>query len=655
MSKQLRLLQIEDSESDAEMMLRLLRQAGFEVTARRVDDAEGLRQALAEATWDVALADYVLPGFDAPGALRIMQECGQDIPCIVVSGKKGEDTAVEMMRSGAHDYLTKDNLNRLAPAVERELADAELRRQFNQAHRELRASEEHLALAVQATQLGTFDYEPRTGRLIWSKCARQHFGLLSEAEATWDTFQQALHPGDRERALQTVQAALRRENGGDYADEFRVIGIEDGQERWLASRGRVFFDTESQPLRFVGVLLNTTERKRLEQQLLQAQKLESVGRMAGAIAHDFNSLMTTINGYAHLVLAELTPESTLRGSMEELAKAAMRAAGLTRQLVAFSRRQAVEPKTIVLNALVREHENAMRQTVGGNIQLELALDPDAGTFRADPAQIGRALLNLAENARDAMPSGGKLTVATARLEVDEDFARTQLYVDPGPYAVLAVTDTGTGMSAEVKAHLYEPFYTTKEQGKGAGLGLATVYGIVVNQSGGAIWVSSEPGKGTTFKLFFPCFTTEAPQPTMRTEIEPSRGETILLAEDESSVRRYTREILQRAGYVVLEAANGMEALATAQSHPGTIHLLLTDIIMPTLGGVDLAERFTVQYPGVPVLFISGYSDQIMLHWNELSAYVQKPFTKTELLAQVRELLDRSSPGLPPPAGTAAAT
>ncbi|HMD83091.1 MAG TPA: response regulator [Terriglobia bacterium] len=644
MSKPLRLLQIEDSESDADIILRLLMQSGFEVFSHRVEDGEGLRHALEDPTWDVIIADYHLPGFDAPGALRILQECGHDIPCIVVSGKMGEDTAVEMMKSGAHDYLTKNNLTRLAPAVERELAEAAARRESKQAQEELRGSEERLALAVDATQIGTFDFYPQTGKLIWSKFARQHFGLSTEMEVSYDTFLNALHPADRDRVTQTLQNALRYENGGDYVDEYRTLGVEDGQERWLSSRGRVFFDAQSQPFRFVGVILNITERKRLEQQLLQAQKLESIGRLAGSIAHDFNNLLTIINGYAHLVLAEMGPQDALRDSMEELSKAAMQAAGLTRQLVSFSRRQVAEPKTIAVNEFVKDYENMLRRLLGENIELVLSLDAQAGAFRADPGQIGQVLMNLAVNAKDAMPAGGKLVIETSCVVVDDHFARTHLYVSPGQYVVLEVTDTGTGMSAEVKSHLFEPFYTTKEHGKGTGLGLSTVYGIVVNQSSGSIWVSSEPGRGTTFKLFFPSFGFETTAGSVVSiERISSQGETILLAEDEAGVRKYTREILERYGYIIVEATNGMEALSVARSHPGPIHLLLTDIIMPTMGGMELAEKFAAEFPRIPVLFMSGYSDQIMRHWSALSAYIQKPFTLSDLLIQVRELLDRAAP------------
>ena len=645
MSKPLRLLMIEDSESDADMILRLLMQGGFDVHSQRVEDAEGLRHALTEPAWDVIIADHHLPGFDAPGALRILQECGHDTPCIVVSGVMGEETAVEMMKSGAHDYLTKNNLTRLVPAVEREVADAAAQRRSREVQEELRESEERLALAVETTQIGTFDFHPQTGKLIWSRLARQHFGLATNAEVDYETFRRAIHPADRDHATQMVQTALRFENSGHYADEYRTVGIDDGHERCLSSRGRVFFDEGSRPVRFIGVIQNITDRKRLEQQLFQSQKLETVGRLAGSIAHEFNNLLTIINGYAHLVLAEMAPDNSQRDSMNELAKAAMQAAGLTRQLVAFSHHQTPDLKTVAVNELIGDYENILRRVLGEKIDLSLSLDPAAGAFRADPGQVGQALMNLAVNAKDAMPDGGKLTIGTSSMFVDEQYARTHLFVNPGHSVVVTVADTGTGMSPEVKSHLFEPFYTTREHGKGTGLGLPTVYGIVVNQSGGSIWVSSELGKGTTIKLFFPSVGWDANAGLApSTENAASRGETILLAEDEPGVRKYTRGILQRSGYTVLEAANGVEALALARSQAGPVNMLLTDIIMPSMGGIELAEKFSAEFPRTPVLFMSGYTDQIMRHWSTLSAYVQKPFTQTGLLSQVRELLDRDAPG-----------
>jgi len=643
MSKPLRLLQVEDSESDAALVIRLLTQGGFEVISQRVEDAEGLRQALANATWDVMIADYHLPAFDAPGALRILQDCGQDIPCIVVSGKMGEDTAVEMMKSGAHDYLTKNNLARLVPAVERELAEAAARRESKKAQEKLRENEEQLALAVEATQLGTFDFDPQTGKLVWSKFARQHYGVSPDAEVTYDTFLRAIHPEDRDRVTQTMQDSLRYESGGDYAQDYRTLGVEDGQERWLSSRGRVFFDAQGQAVRLVGVIQNVTERKRLEHQLMQSQKLESVGRLAGSIAHDFNNLLTIINGYAHLVLADMDPHDPHQDSLKELSKAAMQAASLTRQLLAFSRRQVAEPTAIVANEFIKDYESMLRRLLGESVELVVSLDPSAGAFRADPSQIAQVLMNLAVNAKDAMPDGGKLVIQTSCAMVDDRLARSHLHVAPGPYIVIAVSDTGTGMSPEVRSHLFEPFYTTKEAGKGTGLGLSTVWGIVVNQSGGAVWVYSELGHGTTFKLYFPSFGAEAvPASAASVERLSSRGETILLAEDEAGVRKYTREILERYGYVVLEANNGLEALSVARTHKRAIRMLLTDMIMPNMGGMELNEQFSAEFPGIPVLFMSGYTEQIMRHWNSLGAYIQKPFTLSGLLTQVREILDRSA-------------
>lgn len=645
MGKPLRILQVEDSENDADLILRLLMQAGFEVFSHRVEDAEGLRHALADPSWDIVIADYHLPGFDAPGALRMLQESGSDIPCIVVSGMMGEETAVEMMKSGAHDYLTKNNLARLVPAVERELAEAALRRETRQAQEELRQSEEHLTLAVEATQLGTFDYYPQTGQLVWSKFARHHYGISSEMDVDYDTFVRALHASDRERALQVLQNSLRYENGGAYAHEYRINGIEDGKERWISSRGRVYFDEHASAVRVIGVVQNVTERQRLEQQLLQAQKLQSVGRLAASIAHDFNNLLTVINGYAHLVLSGLGPQDPLRESMDELSQAAMQASALIRQLLAFSRRQVAEPKNIVVNEFVKDFENMLRRLLGDGVELSLSLDPQAGAIRVDPGLLGQALMNLAVNAKDAMPSGGKLLIQTSNS--DGPHASVHPGV-AGEHVIVTVTDTGTGMSAEVQSHLFEPFYTTKEQGKGTGLGLSTVYGIVVNQSGGTVSVASELGRGTTFTLSFPAIRAERPAALeASTPQGNARGETILLAEDEPAVRKYTRRMLEREGYTVLEAGDGEEALAVAKSHGGTIHLLLTDIIMPAMGGMELAEQFSAAYPGVPVLFMTAYTDQIMRHWNVLSAYIQKPYNLSDLLTQVRELLDRSSsPSLP---------
>ncbi len=544
-----------------------------------------------------------------------------------------------MMKSGAQDYLTKNNLSRLAPAVQRELAEAALRRESRRAQEELRAAEDRLALAVDATQIGTFDYHPQTGELIWSELARCHFGVSPEREINFDTFIQSLHPADKDAVLKTIQNAMRIENGREYAHEFRIVGIEDKRERWISSRGRVFFDERMCPVRIVGVVQNVTEQKRLEQQLMQSQKLENLGRLAGSIGREFNNLFTMINGYTLLVMAGFGPGASGRSSMEQLSKASIQASKLARRLVACSRQQVGDPETIQVNDLVKDYETVFRLLLGETIQLELSLDQHAGAFRADPGQVGQALIDLVGNSKDAMPNGGKVIIKTSGAAANDEGAPPN---NPTRFVELSVSDTGIGMTPEVQSHLFEPFFTTKEQGKGTGLGLSTVYGVV-QQSNGNIYVSSEPGRGTTFTLSFPGLSPEAVAEDEGIPHRPSAGgETILLVEDEFAVRNYTRKMLDRHGYKVLEAANGEEALSVARSCGATIHLLLTDLVMPLMGGVDLMEKFGSEFPNVPVLFMSAYTDEIMRHWNVLNAYIQKPFHISDLLAQVRELLDRAA-------------
>jgi two-component system, cell cycle sensor histidine kinase and response regulator CckA len=639
MHETLHVLQVEDSESDAALIARLLQKAGYAVIAERVETPEDMRAALDREDWDVVIADHRMSQFDAPGALRILSETGRDIPFIVVSGSIGEETAVAMMKFGAHDYVLKDNLARLVPIVERELREARSRRSRRQAEQDLRESEERLALAIKATQLGTFDFSPQTGKLVWSELIKRHFGLSPQVEVSYDTFLSALHPDDRERVDAAVRNLLQPGSDGQYAIEYRTIGIEDRIERRISSWGCAFFDPQGRPVRFVGVTLDVTERKKLEDQFRQSQKLESIGRLAGGVAHDFNNLLTIIAGYAQMTLDELPLRHPLRDRIEEISNAARRATDLTRQLLSFSRRHVTEAKTIAVNDLVRDFEKMLGRLIGEDIRLVLSLHPEAGLFRADPGEIEQVIMNLAVNAKDAMPDGGTLRIETAPFLVDRQFAQGHLAVSPGAYVMLSISDTGIGMPPEVKAHLFEPFYTTKDPGKGTGLGLSTVYGIVA-RSGGTIRVLSEPGHGSTFAILFPA--AEGELGTARPEApaeSPSGGETILLAEDEPGVRRYVQEILRRHGYTVLETSNGMAAVELTQQHPGPIHLLLADAVMPEMGGLELSRRFTAMRPGVPVLCMSGYSDRAWPEAELPASFIHKPFTPAALLTQVRALLD----------------
>lgn len=381
-----------------------------------------------------------------------------------------------------------------------------------------------------------------------------------------------------------------------------------------------------------------------EAQLRQAQKMEAVGRLAGGVAHDFNNLLTVIRGYSELLLSRLTPGDPMRKDMEEVKKAADRATGLTRQLLAFSRRQFIAAKVLDLNALVSNMDGMLRRLLGEDIvELCAELDPQAGAIKADPGQIEQVIMNLAVNARDAMPKGGRLTIETRNVTVGKGGRRNAVGVAPGSYVLLAVRDTGHGMDAETQSHLFEPFFTTKEQGKGTGLGLSTVYGIV-KQSGGSIIVESSLDRGTTFQIYFPRVEREVPGPAgVPDAIELAHGhETILLVEDEPSVRGLVHETLRLQGYTVLEARHGIEALLTGARHGGPIHLLLTDVVMPQMSGPEVAEKLLTVRPGMKVLYMSGYPDHPVFDQGGVSretSFLAKPFSPNVLAKKVREILD----------------
>jgi len=381
----------------------------------------------------------------------------------------------------------------------------------------------------------------------------------------------------------------------------------------------------------------------LQEQLRQSQKVEAIGQLAGGIAHDFNNLLTIIKGYSHLSLLELKEGDPLRANIDEINKASERAANLTRQILAFSRRQPMEMQVLDLNQVLKNLDKMLRRMIGEDIELATLLSEDLGGVMSDPGQIEQVIMNLAVNARDAMPGGGKLTIETANVELDEEYARSHIAVTPGRYVLLSVSDTGVGMRPEIKERVFEPFFTTKEKGRGTGLGLSTVYGIV-KQSGGNIWVYSEPAQGTTFKIYLP--RVDEPAEELRKKIEgaelPRGSETILLVEDDEKVRELAVKILEMQGYEVLEAGSGSEALRICQEFKKPIHLILTDVVMPEMSGRQLAERLREVCEGFKVLYMSGYTDNAIVHHGVLEKgvdFIQKPFTMDGLARKVREVLD----------------
>jgi two-component system cell cycle sensor histidine kinase/response regulator CckA len=438
------------------------------------------------------------------------------------------------------------------------------------------------------------------------------------------------------------EASLRGER---FQAEYRIVR-KDGSVIWVSDTAVVVSESYSHPV-MEGIIVDITERKLLENQLQQSRRMEAVGRLAGGIAHDFNNLLTIIKGYAELAVQRAGTQPELRADIQQIENAAERASTLIRQLLAFSRRQVLQPKIIDLNAIVLGLDKLLGRLMGEHIEMVTRCAGNVGHVKADPAQVEQVIMNLVVNARDAMPKGGRLTVETFNVDLDSTYARDHVSVKPGPYVMLAVSDTGIGMNPETVAHIFEPFYTTKESGQGTGLGLSTVYGIV-KQSGGYIWVYSEPGKGTTFKVYLPRVAAQVDSKPEMTQLPAAAkgSETILLVEDEEAVRELASRILSAKGYSVVAAKNTREAEEFSEKHTGQIHLLLTDIIMPGTSGRELARRIAGRHPRTRVLYMSGYTDNVLAQGGVLEAglsFLQKPFTPGALVQKVRDVLDSPVP------------
>jgi PAS domain S-box-containing protein len=476
-----------------------------------------------------------------------------------------------------------------------------------------------------------------------NKAGEQITGYTSE-EALKLNFTQTIAPEYHTKAMEMLERKLAGEKVTAY--ELELLA-KDGRRIAVEVNTKLVFH-DNLPVGVQGIARDVTERKHLEEQLRQAQKMEAIGQLAGGVAHDFNNLLTAINGYSSLALQRTDESSTTRGYLEEIKKAGDRAANLTRQLLAFGRKQMLQPITLNLNEVVGDINKMLRRLIGEDVQLTAKLDPALKTIKADRGQIEQVLVNLVVNARDAMPRGGHLTIETTNFEVNGDYSRKHIGVQLGSYVMLTVSDTGIGMRDEVKARIFEPFFTTKEKGKGTGLGLSTVYGIV-KQSGGHISVYSEPGQGTTFRVYLPQIEdgTERTEKTTPEIAAPNGSETILLVEDEDVVRELARKILEEVGYNVIDASGGEEAIRLCCEHNEPIQLLLTDVVMPGISGKETAERLIALRPTTRVLFMSGYTDHAIVHHGALDAdvkFIQKPFTPSALAKKVREVLDLESNG-----------
>jgi len=514
MSTPLRLLIVEDSEDDALLLERELIKNGYELDSRRVDTPEAMKEALVTKTWDLIISDFVMPRFSGLDALRIVKDRAVDIPFIIVSGKVGEETAVEAMRAGANDYIIKGNLARLTPAIEREIRDVANR----------------------------------------SKC------------------------------------------------------------------------------------------RQAEDQLYQSQKMEAIGQLAGGVAHDFNNILTVILGYCDLLKMKSVLDGPGKEALEHIKSAAERAAQLTHALLAFSRKQVLDTRPVNLNELVQHVERFLVRIIGEDVHLKSMYHAVDLRVMADTGQMEQVLMNLATNARDAMPAGGELTIETSFQEIDQFFVYSHGMGTPGRYAVICVSDTGIGMNEETISRIFEPFFTTKEVGKGTGLGMAIVHGIV-NQHNGFVYVYSEPGKGTTFKIFIPLLETETASEGMEIILARPNGgtETILVAEDDASVREVVVTVLKEFGYEIISASDGQEAVDTFKVNRSKINLILMDLIMPHKSGMEACKEIRLLQPDARVLFTSGYTADFIRSRGELDTgvdLIMKPVNPLGLLRKVREMLDR---------------
>ncbi|MDQ3997137.1 MAG: PAS domain S-box protein [Gemmatimonadota bacterium] len=536
----------------------------------------------------------------------------------------------------AHDVTWDGRPARLlfaADATERVRAEAALRE-----------SEARMRLVMRASNDAVYDWDVSSGRVHWSGGGTFGYG---DGEQDFDIswWAERVHPDDRARVEATLEAAVAG-TAESWTEEYQFLRG-DGLYAAVLDRGLIVRGLGGQPVRMIGCMADLTERRRLEDQLRQSQKMEAVGRLAGGVAHDFNNVLTVVKSFSDFLLEDLDKLDPRRSDVEEIAKAADRAAALTRKLLAFSRKQVMRPEPLDLNAVVAGMEKMLERLIGEDVRVVTSLEPGLFPVEADPSSIEQAILNLAVNARDAMPDGGILTIRTKNEMLDK--ADAAWAIRPGRYAMLSVSDTGHGMDVTTQARVFEPFFTTKPQGQGTGLGLAMVYGIV-KQSGGHVWVESKPDEGTTFTVYLPQpsdIDAGAFRAGPRSAGEPHPahargGETILLVDDEEAVRSSARRALERAGYDVIAATDGSDALRLFTEHDGGIHMVVTDVVMPGLSGRELVGRLRIMRPKLRVLFVSGYTEEGVRRQGVLepgAAYLEKPFTPERLLRKVREVLD----------------
>ncbi len=645
MNEQIRVLFIEDDDEDAELERIELERAGFELEWQRVDNEKDLRRQLASGPWDVILSDFRMPDFDGLRAFSVVQQLTADAPFIFVSGALGEERAVEAMRVGARDYLLKGNLARLGVAVRRELVASRTKKSERRLEADARREERRRGMAVEATGAGIFEFDmehdveyvgPRLLELLGQReeDVPTGWGLLK-----W--FEPLIHPEDCSRTMGEIRAFLVG-NEARLSVECRVRHPERNWIDIAVFVKAVSRNEDGRARHLVGVVVDLTETRTLEEQLRQAQKMEAVGRLAGGVAHDFNNILTAIFSFSRFAMEHIEPGTGPYRDLEEVQRAAKRAQTLTAQLLTFSRRKAMVPRVVDVNEIIGDLQRMLGRVVGEDVVLEARLSQNLPRTRIDPGSLEQVIMNLSVNARDAMPHGGRLVIETSLVALARDSRERPPDAASGNYVVIRVADSGIGMDERTMRQIFEPFFTTKDVGSGTGLGLSTCHGII-KHAGGFISVDSQLDVGTSFRVFLPVTSDESDVQERDALPKSVQGnETILVVEDEEQLRRLTVRALSELGYQVVEAKNGAQALSIFEHVSGGLDLLLTDVVMPEVGGRLLAERLKNANPNLKILFMSGYAPDMVSSLDDPESGVlllEKPFTPETLGVAVRRVLD----------------
>jgi two-component system, cell cycle sensor histidine kinase and response regulator CckA len=640
----LKVLVVEDSRDDAELLVYALKHAGYDPSYALVQNAQGMNAQLGKADWDLVISDYVIPGFGGMAALKVLRDSGRDIPFIIVSGKIGEDVAVEALHSGANDYLLKDRLTRLGPAIDRVLKEASHKRKRAQAELALRESEERYRRLVESCPDAMFIASE--GKVVFANpAAVSLLGAQTPVDLIGKSFLDFVDRNFRDLVEEHLRQALEGLDGPLLEQKMIRADGNGVLVEAIARRIQYHGDPAVQV-----ICRDISSRKHLEQQLLNANKMEAIARLAGGVANDFNNLLTVITGYTGLIRSGLEPDHPLQKDLQQVFQSTERAIGLTNQLLAISRKDVAAPEALNLNTVIEQLLPLLRRLLGDSIEPVAYLTEAACNIRADRGQLETLIINLAVHARDSMSHGGSFEIKTENFSLLKPL-HDNVHLRAGDYVSLTLSDTGLGLSEEYQEHLFEPFFGSAQPGKNTGLGLATVYAIV-KQHGGQISCTSEVGKGSTFKIFLPACKAPPPQsvvpsrPTMVTD-QPA---VILLAEDEEVLREFANLILRKHGFHVLTARDGIEALKVAEQYSGPLDVLFTDVVMPRMGGAELFRRFTEKRPNTPVIFTSGYPRSILvesgLEDNDGYQFLQKPYTTQTLLEKIRSVLAFQRSGTP---------